>query len=96
MLQNILQAIKKSTRTTMILIAVILMDLLTGMEFDLFVPSFLQLQHYFNLTPCWVEALLSVNFIGFCLSLFFVSGRKIWLSAQYLSDCIAVHPFQTR
>lgn len=44
------------------------------MEFDLFVPSFPQLQSHFNLTAFWVEALLSVNFIGYCLSLFFVGG----------------------
>ncbi|MCX7123017.1 MAG: MFS transporter [Gammaproteobacteria bacterium] len=66
----------------MILFAVILMDLLTGMEFDLFVPSFPELQAQFNLTPFWVEALLSANFIGYCISLFFVGsladryGRK--------------------
>ncbi|MCX7124251.1 MAG: MFS transporter [Gammaproteobacteria bacterium] len=65
---------KKSHATGMILTAVILMDLLTGMEFDLFVPSFPQLQSHFSLTPFWVEALLSVNFIGYCLSLFFVGG----------------------
>ena len=59
-----------------------LMDVLTGMEFDLFVPSFPELQRYFHLSPFWVEALLSVNFIGYCLSLFFVGsladhyGRK--------------------
>jgi DHA1 family bicyclomycin/chloramphenicol resistance-like MFS transporter len=58
----------------MVLMTIILMDLLTGMEFDLFVPSFPQLQHHFGLTPFWVEALLSVNFIGYCLSLFFVGG----------------------
>lgn len=65
-----------------ILLAVILMDLLTGMEFDLFVPSFPELKNLFDLSAFWVEALLSVNFIGFCLSLFFVGtladryGRK--------------------
>ncbi|MFN7098124.1 MAG: MFS transporter, partial [Gammaproteobacteria bacterium] len=58
----------------MILVAVILMDLLAGMEFDLFVPSFPELQTQFNLTPFWVEALLSANFIGYCLSLFFVGS----------------------
>jgi len=57
-----------------ILLTVILMDLLTGMEFDLFVPSFPQLQNQFNLTPFWIEALLSINFIGYCLSLFFVGS----------------------
>lgn len=65
---------KKSHSTWMIVSAVILMDLLTGMEFDLFVPSFPQLQSHFHLTPFWVEALLSVNFIGYCASLFFVGG----------------------
>jgi len=70
------------TSKLLILITVILMDLLTGMEFDLFVPSFPQLQNDFQLTPFSVEALLSVNFIGYCLSLFFVGslgdryGRK--------------------
>lgn len=65
-----------------ILITIILMDLLTGMEFDLFVPSFPQLQSHFNLTPFWVEALLSINFMSYCVSLFFVGeladrfGRK--------------------
>jgi DHA1 family bicyclomycin/chloramphenicol resistance-like MFS transporter len=58
----------------MVLVSVILMDLLAGMEFDLFVPSFPQLQNQFSLTPFLVEALLSVNFIGYCLSLFFVGG----------------------
>jgi DHA1 family bicyclomycin/chloramphenicol resistance-like MFS transporter len=55
-----------------ILLTIILMDLLAGMEFDLFVPSFPELQHHFNLSPLWVEAFLSVNFIGYCLSLFFL------------------------
>ncbi len=72
----------KTIAKNMILITVILMDLLTGMEFDLFVPSFPELQSQFNLSPFWVEALLSSNFIGYCLSLFFVGsladhyGRK--------------------
>lgn len=66
----------------MVLVTVITMDLLTGMEFDLFVPSFPELQSHFNLTPSWVEALLSVNFIGYFMSLIFLGdlsdryGRK--------------------
>lgn len=66
----------------MILLTIILMDLLTGMEFDLFVPSFPELQHHFGLSPSWIAATLSVNFIGYCLSLFFLGdlsdryGRK--------------------
>jgi len=65
-----------------LLLTIILMDLLTGMEFDLFVPSFPDLQSYFHITPFWVETLLSMNFIGYCFSLFFVGalsdryGRK--------------------
>lgn len=58
----------------MILFTVILMDLLAGMEFDLFVPSFPALQSQFGLSPFAVEALLSINFIGYCLSLFVVGG----------------------
>ncbi len=57
-----------------ILSAIILMDILTGMEFDLFVPSFPELQERFNLSPFWVEASLSINFVGFCLSLFVTGG----------------------
>jgi DHA1 family bicyclomycin/chloramphenicol resistance-like MFS transporter len=66
----------------MTLLTIILMDMLWGAEIDLFVPSFPELQSQFNLSPFWVEALLSVNFIGYCLSLFFVGilsdryGRK--------------------
>ncbi len=58
------------------------MDLLTGMEFDLFVPGFPELQNQFQLSPFWIEALLSINFIGYFLSLFFIGsladryGRK--------------------
>lgn len=67
----------------MLFLTVILMDMLAGMEFDLFVPSFPQLQNDFSLTPFWVETLLSVNFIAYCLSLFFVGmladryGRRL-------------------
>lgn len=65
---------KKSTSKWMVLTTVILMDLLSGTELDLFVPSFPEMQSQFDLTPFWVEALLSSNFIGYCLSLFFVGG----------------------
>ena len=65
---------KLNLAKTMILITIILMDLLAGTEFDLFVPSFPELQNHFGLSASWVEALLSVNFIGYCLSLFVVGG----------------------
>lgn len=66
----------------MILFTVILMDVLTGMEFDLFVPSFPELKDYFQISPFWVELSLSINFIGYCISLFIAGeladryGRK--------------------
>jgi MFS transporter, DHA1 family, multidrug resistance protein len=65
---------KKTFTNGMVLATIILMDILSGMEFDLFVPSFPELQTQFNLSPFWVESLLSVNFAGYCLSLFFVGG----------------------
>lgn len=65
---------KHNFRNAMVLVTVILMELLAGMEFDLFVPSFPELQSHFNLTPFWVQASLSINFLGYCLSLFFVGG----------------------
>ncbi len=65
---------KQALSKGMLLVTVILMDLLAGMEFDLFVPSFPELQSQFSLSPSLVEALLSVNFIGYCLSLFLVGG----------------------
>ena len=44
------------------------------MEFDIFVPSFPELQSQFHLSAFLVEALLSINFIGYCVSLFVVGG----------------------
>jgi len=73
---------KQTFPKALLLAAIILMDLLAGMEFDLFVPSFPELQGLFGLSPFWAEALLSINFIGYFLSLFFVGsladryGRK--------------------
>src|SRR5689334_5301570 len=66
----------------MLILTIILMDILTGMEFDLFVPSFPEIQDLFQLTPFWLELSLSINFIGYCISLFLVGdladryGRK--------------------
>ncbi len=82
MLGELRISMKQPFIKAMILMTVIAMDLLTGMEFDLFVPSFPELQSHFNLTPSWTEALLSVNFIGYFTSLIFLGdlsdryGRK--------------------
>lgn len=73
---------KQHFNKIMVLLTVILMDILAGAEMDIFVPSFPELQAQFALSPFWVETLLSANFIGICLSLFFVGsladryGRK--------------------
>ena len=58
----------------MLLATVILMDILSGAEFDLFVSTFPEIQSKFNLSPAWVEALLSVNFLGYFLGVFFAGG----------------------
>lgn len=65
---------KQGSAKVLVLLTVILMDLLVGMEFDLFVPGFPELQNQLNLSPFWVEALLSVNFAGYCIGLFLVGG----------------------
>ena len=65
---------KQQFAKLMILVTVIFMDILGGAEIDLFVPSFLELSNQFNLSPFWLEALLSINFIGFFLSILFVGG----------------------
>ena len=73
---------KQTFKKGMLLFTVILMEILAGAEIDLFVPSFPELRSQFNLSPVWLEALLSVNFAGYCLSLFLVGsladryGRK--------------------
>lgn len=64
----------KTFGKVMILITIILMDILSGSELDLFVPSFLEIKDHFKVSIVLLEALLSVNFAGYCLSLFFVGG----------------------
>ncbi len=48
----------------MLLITVMLMDILSGAEVDLFIPSFPEIKSHFNVSTMWLEALLSANFIG--------------------------------
>lgn len=65
---------KQRFASGILLFTVILMDVLSGMELDLFVPSFPELQMQFALSAFEVEALLSLNFIGYCLGFFGVGG----------------------
>lgn len=67
-------SMRRAIARGLVLLTVILMDILGGAELDLFVPSFPELQAVFKLSPFWVEALLSVNFAGYCLGLLFVGG----------------------
>ena len=52
-------------------ITVLLICILAGMEVDLFIPSFPELQRVFNLTPFQVQLTLSVNFIAYCVCCLF-------------------------
>lgn len=58
----------------MLILTAILLDLLGGAEIDIFVPSFPELQKIFNISVFWAEGLLSANFIGSVLALFFIGG----------------------
>lgn len=40
----------------MLLITVMLMDILSGAEVDLFVPSFPEIKTHFNISTIWLEA----------------------------------------
>ncbi len=66
----------------MVILTIMLMELLSGTEFDIFVPSFTQIQQQFNISEFWLVALLSSNFIGYLISLVFAGalsdkyGRK--------------------
>lgn len=52
----------------MFIFTIVLITVLTGVEIDLFVPSFPELQEVFNLTPFMVAMTLSVNLIAHCLA----------------------------
>jgi DHA1 family bicyclomycin/chloramphenicol resistance-like MFS transporter len=74
---------KQTILKFLFLVTIILMDILGGAEIDLFVPSFPEIQTDFNLSPFLVEAILSINCIGYLISLLFVGaladryGRKV-------------------
>lgn len=48
-------------------VAILFIQVLCGMEMDLFVPSFPELQHVFNLTPAMVQLTISANYITLCI-----------------------------
>lgn len=55
-------------------IASICAIMLAGMEVDLFIPSFPELIHTFNLTPFLVQMTVSVNFLSYCICSLFAGN----------------------
>lgn len=51
----------------MLFIAVAFICFLAGMEVDIFIPSYPELQQQFNLSPAKVQLCLSLNFISYCI-----------------------------
>jgi DHA1 family bicyclomycin/chloramphenicol resistance-like MFS transporter len=57
-----------------LLLTVIIMEILSGAEVDIFVPSFPDLQRTFSLSPFMVELTLGVNLTAHCLTSLFVGN----------------------
>lgn len=55
-------------RLGLLFMALLILDTLAGVEVDIFIPSFPELQAHFGLTPFWVQLTLSLNFIAYALS----------------------------
>ncbi len=53
---------------------ILFIQVLCGMEMDLFIPSFPELQRVFNLSPVMVQMTISVNFIAFCICSLFAGA----------------------
>jgi DHA1 family bicyclomycin/chloramphenicol resistance-like MFS transporter len=56
---------------TLRFITILLIEILSGVEVDLFIPSFPELQRVFELSPFMVQLTLSVNFIAYCVCCLF-------------------------
>ena len=52
----------------MVFVAVAFIFFLAGMEVDIFIPSYPELQQQFNLSPAKVQLCLSVNFVTYCIA----------------------------
>src|SRR5271154_4187660 len=55
-------------------LTILLIQVLCGMEMDLFIPSFPELQSVFNLSPVLVQMTISVNFVAFCICSLFAGA----------------------
>lgn len=58
----------------MLFFTILLIGILSGVEVDLFIPSFPELQHVFQLSPVMVQLTLSVNFVAYCACCLFVGA----------------------
>jgi MFS family permease len=61
-------SINSPGRLKLIFFTVVFLEMLTGAEIDIFVPSFPELQDVFMLTPFLVELTISVNLIAHCIA----------------------------
>jgi DHA1 family bicyclomycin/chloramphenicol resistance-like MFS transporter len=50
----------------MLFVAVAVIFFLAGMEVDIFIPSYPELQQQFGLSPAKVQLCLSLNFVTYC------------------------------
>lgn len=55
-------------------VTILLIQVLCGMEMDLFIPSFPELQKVFELSPAMVQMTLSINFVAFCICSLFAGA----------------------
>lgn len=55
-------------------LTILFIQVLCGMEMDLFIPSFPELQKLFSLTPAMVQLTISANFIAFCVCSLFAGA----------------------
>lgn len=53
---------------------ILFIQVLCGMEMDLFIPSFPELQKVFNLSPVMVQMTISINFAAFCVCSLFAGA----------------------
>nr|MBP9753275.1 MFS transporter [Pseudomonadota bacterium] len=74
----------------MILAVCLLLELLAGMEVDLFVPSLPLIQNCFNITPFIAELTFALNLIGYCFASFLASpiANRLGKKKAVLLGCV--------
>ncbi len=74
----------------MLFIAVAFIEFLTGMEIDIFIPSYPELQQQFGLSPAKVQLCLSLNFITYCIGSLYAGplGDRYGLRKVILSSLV--------